>query len=45
MEDVDDAADEVEDALEEGEIRAWAEEASRAGAARDGRRVKVLGEP
>ena len=41
---MDDGADEVEEALEEGEIRAWAEEPSRAEAARDGRRVKVLGD-
>ena len=40
---MDAGADEVEEALEEGEIRAWAEEPSRADAARDGRRVKVLG--
>ena len=41
---MDDAA-EAEEALEEEEIRTWAEEPSRTDAARDGRRVKVLGDP
>ena len=40
-----DSEEEAEDALEEGEIRGWAEEPSRARAAEDGRRVKAIGDP
>ena len=43
--DTEDAADDMEEVLEDGEIWAWAEEPSRAEAGRDGRRVKVLGDP
>ena len=38
-------SEEVDDILEEGEIRAKAEEPLRARAAEDGRKVKVLGDP
>ena len=42
---VAEGVEEVDDSLEEGEIRAKAEEPSRARAAEDGRKVKVLGDP
>ena len=38
-------AEEMDDSLEEGEIRAWAEEPCRTNAAEDGRKVKEIGDP
>ena len=38
-------SEEVDDILEEGEIRAKAEEPLRARAAEDGRKVKIVGDP
>ena len=43
--DIGDEADDVEEALEEGEIRAKVEEPYRAKAAEDGRKVKVINDP
>ena len=44
-EDGDDHSSEMDDSLEEGEIRAWAEEPCRTNAAEDGRKVKEIGDP
>ena len=38
-------AEGMDEVLEDGEIRAWAEEPSRAEAAEDARRVKQIGDP
>ena len=43
--DIEDEVDDMDEALEEGEIRAKAEKPLRAKAAEDGRKVKVLGDP